>query len=291
MPYNNPQSMPVCTYRTLYSHHIRVKNLTLIRNSSSSQVTKCFCLENIDNVRISNITVKTKENPYKLYGDGIFIFNNCTNLDIKNVKIEGTYSLTDKYGYGINMDNVWNCSFSNLYGHAVWGIFGNNNVNVAKLYDCNINRMDVHCYGRDISCYRCIFKDYYNQYSSVYGTILYDHCYFENFLPYLNGGTYNAYVPVTVYMKDCNWIVTKKNNCIVDMRYPYDKQNINEKAIMRQELAIRHVPLVKTKNLHVIFRDGETTYKILKERDYDSIQKANIDTIILSDETPQSHIR
>lgn len=265
MPYNNSQSNPICTYRELDGIPISIKNLILIRDSISSHVTKCFCLDNVDNVHISNIIVETKVNPYCLYGDGIFIFNNCTNLTMENVKIEGTYSSKDKYGYGINMDNVWNCSFSDLYGQALWGIFGNNNVNVAKLYDCNINRMDVHCYGRDISCYRCVFKNYYNQYSSVYGTILYDHCCFEDFVPYLNGGTYNAYVPVLIYMKDCDWIVTRKNNCIVDMWYPYDKQNAKEKEVMRQELTIRYKPIVKTKNLHVIFRDGETTYRMIKE--------------------------
>lgn len=263
MPYDNAQSEAICTYRAL-GNPLLIQNLTLIRDSESSKITKCFCLENLDDIYISNITVKTTDNPYKLYGDGIFVINNCTNLNMENVRIDGTYSLKNKYGYGINMDNVWNCSFSKLYAHGEWGIFGNNNVNVAKLLDCDINRMDVHCYGRDIFCYRCNFKNYYNQYSSVYGTIYYDHCYFENFLPYLNEGSYNAYVPVKIYIKDCTWIVTKKYNYIIDMWYPYDKQKESERQVMRSELAIRHKPDIKIRNLYVIYREGENEYKIYR---------------------------
>lgn len=263
MPYNTPISKPVCTYRSLLTS-LSLRNLVVIRDTRSTNVTKCFCFENMDGILVENIIIKTTDNPHSLYGDGVFIFNNCTNLRMENIRIEGTYSLKDKYGYGINMDNVWNCSFSNLYGHGNWGIFGNNNVNEANLYDCDINRMDVHCYGRDISCYRCIFKNYYNQYSSVYGTIKYDRCYFENFLPYLNGGSYNAYVPVKIIMNNCKWFVTKKYNYIVDMWYPYDKQNIDERQIMRPELAVRYKPIVKIKKLHVIYQEGTTSYKLYR---------------------------
>ena len=263
MPYNNTISKPICTYRTLETN-LSLRNLTIIRDETSTSVTKCFCFENMDDITITNVIVKTADNPHGLYGDGVFIFNNCANLRMKNIRIEGTYSLKDKYGYGINMDNVWNCSFSNLYAHGEWGILGNNNVNEANLYDCEINRMDVHCYGRDISCYRCIFKDYYNQYSSVYGTIKYDQCYFENFLPYLNGGSYNAYVPVKVIMNNCTWVVTKKYNYIVDMWYPYDKQNIEERQVMRPELAVRHKPNIKIRKLHIVYTEGATSYKLYR---------------------------
>lgn len=37
-------------------------------------------------------------------------------------------------------------------------------------------------------------------------------------------------------IRDCAWIVARKNDCIVDMWYPCDKQNAKEKEVLRQEL-------------------------------------------------------
>lgn len=174
--------------------------------------------QSLNDVSIANVNILTLGNPYSLYGDGAITINDCTNINITDVKIDGSYSLEKKYGYGINMNNVWNSLFVRFYGRGAWGIFGNNNINETYLEDCDINRFDIHCYGKNVTCKGCTFKNYYNQYSGVYGIILYNECFFDNFTPYINGGSYNAHVPVEVILKNCLWRVNFQKDFIVDDR-------------------------------------------------------------------------
>jgi len=167
-----------------------------------------------------------------------------------NVRIEGTYSKIDHSGYGVFLNNVWNFKSTNMYGKANWGIFGNNNVNVARIEDSQINRFDIHCYGRDISFKNVSFFDLYNQYSSVYGTIQYDKCTFTDFVPVLNGGSYNAYVEHDVILNDCIFNATLMKNYLIKMG------NMKEAINPRHELADKYLPNVRIKNLVVNMTEG-----------------------------------
>lgn len=200
------------------------------------------------------MSIKTPESP--LTDDrGISIYN-CTNVTMDNVRIEGTYSHTDHSGYGVFLNNVWNYKSTNMYGKANWGIYGNNNVNVTRIEDSQINRFDIHCYGRDISFKNVSFFDLYNHYSSVYGTIRYDKCSFIDFVPVLNGGSYNAYVEHDIIFNDCVFNATPKKRFLIRVG------NLNDASNERHELAQKCLPNVRIKNLTVNLQDGEENFYI-----------------------------
>lgn len=248
MPYNNVHSSPKCSYIKLDSAPLVIKNLTIEREPGCTFVTNISLISGFDDVRISNVRVHTPTNTLK-DDRGIFI-KSCTNVFFDNVRIEGTYSQLDHSGYGVYLDNIWNFKATHMYGKANWGIFGNNNINVASIEDSQINRFDIHCYGRDISFKNVEFFDLYNQFSSVYGTIWYDQCLFTDFVPVLNGGSYNAFVGHEVVIQNCIFNASKKNNNLIKIsKFGTD---VNE----RSEMSVKALPNVHIKNLKVNLING-----------------------------------
>lgn len=231
------------------------KNVTFNRNEGSTFKTYLVRISNHYDVELSGITINTPDSP-GMYGDRAIRIENCVKIALENVTINGTYSRGDdgeygkKYGYGISLENVYDFSARNLYARANWGIFGNNNVHLVHLEDCDINRFDIHCYGKDIYCKNVNFLGLYNQYASVYGTILYDKCTFTDFTPVLNGGSYNAYVEHEVVMNDCVMNITAKKN------YLFKMSHLNEAANARNELSEKCLPNVKIKNMVVNMTGG-----------------------------------
>ncbi len=267
MPYNNAYSNPQCTFIRLDKEPLVIKNLTIERDSDCSFQTYVTYISGEDDVQFSNVKIRTPESP--LTDDrGISIYN-CTNVTMSDVQIEGTYSQPNHSGYGIFLNNVWNYNAVRLYGKANWGIFGNNNVNTAMINDSQINRFDIHCYGRDISFRNVDFFDLYNQYSSVYGTIQYDHCTFTDFVPVLNGGSYNAYVAHDIVFKDCVFNASPKKKHLIRMG------NLKDVPNERPELTEKCLPNVWIKNLTVNMLDGEDSFVIF----FDKIANANASSI------------
>ncbi len=113
------------------------------------------------------------------------------------------------------MNNVWNFYAKQLNAKGNWGVFGNNNINTALIEDSEINRFDIHCYGRDASFKKVTFVNSYNQFSSVFGTIRFDKCIFKAFTPVLYEASYNAYSPHELVFNDCVFHLTKKRNALV----------------------------------------------------------------------------
>lgn len=254
MPYDNAYSKPKCTYVKLGKDPLVIKNISIVRDPGCTFLTHVANIAGADEVRFENVSIKTPESP--LTDDrGISIYN-CTNVTMDNVRIEGTYSHTDHSGYGVSLNNVWNYKSTNMYGKANWGIYGNNNVNVARIEDSQINRFDIHCYGRDISFKNVSFFDLYNQYSSVYGTIRYDKCSFTDFVPVLNGGSYNAYVEHDIIFNDCVFNATPRKRFLIRVG------NLNDESNERHELAQKCLPNVRIKNLTVNLQDGEENFYI-----------------------------
>lgn len=248
MPYNNMYSKPKCTYVILENTPFVFKNLTIKRAPGCKFLTHVAYISGVDNVQISNVRIFT---PVSLLTDdrGIMIYN-CANVTLNNVYIDGTYSQPDHSGYGFTLNNIWNLKVARTYGKANWGVFGDNNINTASIENSQINRFDIHCYGRDISFKNVDFFDLYNQYSSVYGTIRYDNCTFTNFVPVLNGGSYNAFVDHDILFNDCVFNVTKKKNCLIKM------SNLGSDMNVRKELAKKALPNVRIKNLKVNMTNG-----------------------------------
>ena len=208
MPYDNPNSIAECEYCEVSLSEKVIENLVFLRDSQSTKNCNLCDVKYQNNVLIRNISVKT---PSKtgILADRLFRIQNSTNITFENLRIQGTYSDVRKYGYAFNMNNVWNHVAKNVYADAIWGVYGNNNINTATLMNCNLNNFEIHCYGRDITSRNCTYHDYYNHFASTYGTIKYENCVFTNTIPHMNANSYNSYVPVDVEFTNCMFNIMK----------------------------------------------------------------------------------
>lgn len=252
--YNNDYSSPKCSFIKVDESPLVLKNLTIERDGGCTNVTHVANISGYNDVRVSNIKLHTPVNA--LIDDRGIRINNCTNVTLEDVRIDGTYSQSNHSGYGVNMNNIWNFKAVRMYGKANWGIFGNNNINTARIENSKINRFDIHCYGRDISFENVEFFDLYNQYSSTFGTICYKNCTFTNFTPVLNGGSYNAYVEHEVVFNDCVFNATSKKWFLIRVG------KLNDAPNQRSELAEKCLPNVRIKNLVVNMTEGATDFYV-----------------------------
>lgn len=246
--YENEYSKPKFKRFQANKQKIIISNINIVRSEGNNFITNVLDLEQIDNVELKNIFITTPAS--SLYGDAAITLRNCTNISMSNIIIDGTYSQRNKYGYGIALKNVYNVKIDSLKGRGEWGVFGNYGVNTAILYNCDINRFDIHCYGRDIFFKKCTFRKLYNQFSSVYGTVCFKKCTFIDFTPVLLDPSYNAYTPFDVEIYNCTWYLTSKRNYMISAGDPY------ENASKRYELSIKNWPNVKVKKLKMINDKG-----------------------------------
>lgn len=242
--YSTDSTKLVALYCPTNANLKTVSNLTIIRDTSSSQKTYCFNFEGVNNLKLSNVKIITP-NPKNFYADEAITITNSVNILMEDVIIEGTYSQKSKYGYGILMNNVWNSAFVRLRASAEWGIFGTNNLSNTTLRNCEINRFDIHCYGRDVFIYNTKFSKLYNQFSSVFGTVLFENCRFSNFIPVLIETSYNAYTGFDLKFKNCTFEATPLRNYLVSIG------KLDSKANPRPELASKCWPNVQIQNMTV----------------------------------------
>ena len=286
MPYDNEYSRPVCSFIRLDADSLVIKNLSIDRDPGCTYLTHIALITGRDDVRITNVMVHTPSNT--LTDDRGIRIQNCTNVLFDKVHIDGTYSQNKHAGYGVFLDNIWNFKAVRMYGKATWGIFGTNNINTARIEDSQINRFDIHCYGRDIFFENVDFFDLYNQFSGVYGTIQYDKCTFTDFTPDLNGGSYNAFVEHDLVLTDCVFNVTPQKNFV------FRPIGIGEKINARNELEEKAVPNIKIKNMTVNMMEGATSFVVLLNKltddlpAFDGITDISIDglTINAAPDTP-----
>ena len=254
--YNNTYSSPSYYYCPTDSKIKEIKNITINRDVNSTCSVYCFSVQNQNNVSFSNITINTPES--SLYGDAAISIINCTNVRCSDIYINGTYSQVAKYGYGIYMNNVWNSKFSRVFARANWGVFGTNNISDIALESCDINRFDIHSYGRNVVARNCFFRDLYNQYSSVYGVVQYDNCHFVNFIPVLTEPSYNSYVPYELIMNNCVMEISNNRNYIVEAGRLHDYPN------KRNELQIKSLPNISIHGLRVVIPENLKQFNIFK---------------------------
>ena len=226
-----------------------ISDLTIIRDTSSTAKTYCFYIEGINNLKISRVNIYTLDTK-NMYADNAIHIVNCTNVTFEDVLIEGTYSRTSNYGYGILMNNVWNSTFLRLVAHANWGIFGTNNLSNTTLRNCDINRFDIHCYGRDAFIYNCMFSKLYNQFSSFYGTLLFEGCHFSNFIPVLIESSYNAYTPFDLSFKNCTFDAYQARNYLISTG------KLDRERNPRPELTQKCWPNINIQNMTVNVKEN-----------------------------------
>ena len=242
-PYGMATSDPKVSYCPVTLSQKVVRNLTVLRTSGSTRKTYCFLFQNQNNILVENVRVLTPES--NLTADQVFAVRNCTNVLFTDVTIDGTYSRADSYGYGIAMDNVWKSRFVRLNARGNWGIFGNNNINGVQVEESDINRLDVHCYGRDIYCRNTTFRDLYNQFASFYGFLTFERCAFVDFVPILFENSYNACTFFEILIKDCTLKVDINRPWLINAGNVYDDPN------ERPELAGKYLPSVLIDGLEI----------------------------------------
>lgn len=216
MPYDNANTMPKAKFCAVRTRRKLVKNLIFERTHSSTRKTYPIAIEYQYNVELSNIITTTPQNSDLVSDCGIMIYN-CAKIKINDVTINGTYSKENKSGSGMRLINVYDVQINRMYARSKWGVFGNHSVNKVMLKDCDINRFDIHCYGRDVTAIGCTFSDMYNQYSAFYGKLIYRKCKFINFIPVLIESSYNAYTPFDCEMDGCSFKFTKDKNFILTL--------------------------------------------------------------------------
>lgn len=258
MPYDNSNSSVSCKYYDIDRiPYIQLSNLSLVRTADCTYKTFLCNILGVNDVVIKNVSIMTP--PNDMVSDLVFYINDCTNVSFEDVTINGTYSRTDYSGYGICMDNIWNFKAKNLNCNANWGIFGNNNINTAALQNCDINRFDVHCYGKDITFTNCTFRAFYNQFSSIYGKIEFYNCKFIDFTPVLFEPSYNAYVKFNLRFKDCEVYSSNNHNHLI-----YAVGLNGESTTERKELSRQEYPNLYIDGLKIV--GGEPYYIYLFEK-------------------------
>lgn len=229
-----------------------IRNVTVRRAKGNEFKAYCFRVSCCDNVELSNITIVTPRDKKKI-ADAAISLQDCAHVSMRNVLIDGTYSQEHEYGYGIAMNNVWQSSFTNVTSrHCGWGVFGTNNVADVCLDSCEVNRFDIHCYGRNVTLRHTLFSDVRVPFGSVYGDILYDSCTFYHSVPLYIRPRYNAHVPFNVTMRHCTFVtsVARQRNKILDMGYLNPEQN------SRPELSRKCWPNVRIEDMTVRMGPG-----------------------------------
>ena len=213
--YSNPAAKPVFSYVPVNSDPKTVENIIIHRGRGEKHKTYCFRISNQNNVTISNVLITTPKG--KHIADGAISIRNSANTTVEDVTVDSTYSVPGGYGYAISMGNVWNTKFIRFTADAAWGVFGSNNVSSTTLLECDVNRFDIHCYGRDVTMSHCTFRNKQTQFSSMYGKVVFDSCHFIDCIPVRIRSSYNAYTPFDIELRHCTFDATVKHHALVNV--------------------------------------------------------------------------
>lgn len=269
--YSTAASLPVAKYYEVDDKEKTFKNLHFVRQSGNKYVTNLVSVTGENNMVFSNITIDTP--PSELNADRAIEINHSSNVTMEDITINGTYSQTNKYGYGISMNNVWNSKFVRLKASGNWGVFGNNNINTAIIEDSDINRFDIHCYGSDVYCKNTLFHDLYNQFSSFFGTLSFIGCRFVRFVPVLFESSYAAYTHFDLVVKDCE--------IEVDPERPYliHAGRLETAEGARDEINQVQWPNVKMKNIRITADKTVKKFAVFQVGGRNDCKVGGIDTV------------
>lgn len=241
--YMNPAANPVCSFVPVTVEQKVIENVTIHRGRNEKHKTYCFSVSYQNNVVLRNMHITTPKT--KFNGDAAISINNSANCTVQDVLVDSTYSYPGAYGYAIGMNNVWNTTFVRFKADAAWGVFGSNNVSNITLRECDVNRFDIHCYGRDARLVNCTFRNKQTQFSSMYGQVVFDSCHFIDCIPVRIRSSYNAYTPFDIYFRHCTFDATLRHHALVNVMLLSTTRN------PRPELSARCWPNVFVEDLTV----------------------------------------
>ena len=216
MPWNTDSTILNASYVDIDTAEKVFRNITMHRMKGCTFRTTLISVSGQYNVRIERVHVTTPKS--KMIADGIFSISNSANITLFNIKVEGTYSgkgRPDKYGYAFSLNNLYNSHFEYINAWGNWGVFGSNNLNRTYLLGCDIDRFDIHCYGRDAFLRECTLIGRQTLYTSFYGKATFDYCYFKDYVPVRVRSSYNAYTPFDIEIRNCTFELTPKHHYIV----------------------------------------------------------------------------
>ena len=223
--YDEDTSNPECRYIDVDDEQKVFCNVTIERSIKSTERTRLLHISLQNNVLVKNVKIATpfvpQDSNHKLYKEDYCIrVMYSANIYFEDVVVRGTYSTAKTWGYAVNLENVYNSHFLRFDAEAHWGVFGNNNVNNVTLTDCRINRFDLHCYGRDVTCIGCVFDNkiddshpaqvycqtnVLNAFGSLFGTLRYEDCYFVKSRPVYLRPYYKAYTGFDIVFQNCEF--------------------------------------------------------------------------------------
>lgn len=241
--YTNPAAKPKYSYVPVTIEPKVIQNITIHRGRNEKHKTYCISVSNQNNVTIRNVHITTPKT--KFNADGAITLRNSANCTVQDVRIDSTYSYPGAYGYAMSMGNVWNTTFIRFVADAAWGVFGSNNVSKTTLRECDVNRFDIHCYGRDAYLVNCTFRNKQTQFSSMYGEVVFDSCHFIDCIPVRIRSSYNAYTPFDIKIRHCTFDATLRHHALVNVMLLSTEPN------PRPELAPRCWPNVYIEDLTV----------------------------------------
>ena len=255
-PYNTDSSNPSCKYAEVTKEQKSISNITFKRTKESTAKTYLVQVKNMNNVLLKGIKIVTPT-PVKLTGDNAIGIYNCTNVTVKQVLFDQTYSLSDTFGYGISMNNVWNSWFDEIVSEAAWGIFGNNNINTAHVSNSKINRFDTHCYGKDIFLSNCEITQTGLPQSSFMGELEFKNCSFKSAYVCTARTEYNAFSPFKISLINCVINLDSHHRSLVYLG------NVGNMLNKRKELQQKYAPSIYIKNTKVILKEDVPSWALI----------------------------
>ena len=216
MPWNTEATQLKASYYTVDTAQKVFRNLTMHRNKGCSYRTNLISVSGQYNVLIEHVHVTTPKS--KMIADAIFSIGNSANVTLYDIKVEGTYSgkgRPDVYGYAFSLNNLYNSRYAYIDAWGNWGVFGSNNLNHTTLEHCQVDRFDIHCYGRDATLRECTLSGRQTLYTSFYGTARFEYCYFKDYVPVRVRSSYNAYTPFDIEIHNCTFELTPRHHYIV----------------------------------------------------------------------------
>ncbi|MBP3220030.1 MAG: hypothetical protein J6M37_06170 [Prevotella sp.] len=266
--YKTPSTALAYGYYDISEEPVVIENLIFKRDLTSSCVTCLLSMAGRCDVTFNNIHIGFLQDvsvmPIPFGGDCCFRLVNCANVTFRNIIVNHTYSSNSDGGYAFNLENVYNCYFYNVSAMAYWGVFGTNNMNKVYLYQCTLNRFDIHCYGKDVRMVECTFENTlsvpnrYNQFSSFYGLLYFEKCIFKSFSPVLFESSHHAYSGHDIVLDNCTLNGITPENAIIRAGLI---ENSNNKRI---EFSKTNWPNVHVINLELDNYPSGTTLYIFK---------------------------
>ncbi len=217
-PWNTDSTELSASYISIDTAQKVFRGLTLLRSKESTFRTYCLTMNGQYNVLVEDVLVSTPKS--RLIDDRVFGVYDCMRITFRKVRVAGTYSGYGRwrdYGYAFSMSNVRDARFELVSADGNWGVFGTNNLANTTLTNCDINRFDIHCYGRDALLEQCTLRQRQTQFSSMYGTVTFDSCRFVDCIPVRIRSSYNAYTPFDIKMLNCSFELTPRHHSLVNV--------------------------------------------------------------------------